>query len=1458
MSARLCISVSSKINRRRGWRVMPLVTVAALAASGLAVAIPAPAAAASAVPDVTSTGSVYAAVIAARSQGHRVEDTSQRTESTTVYANPDGTLTSELADGPVRVRQGDGTWGAVDTALVSDKTGVHPRSVLGSPVLSGGGSGPLVSLAGPDGRRAALAWPSVLPVPVLVGDSATYRDVQPGTDLVVQALATGVDVQMVLKVKPTSAAAFHLPLSISGFTTRRDAATGAVGLLDGSGAAVMTVGAARMWDAHRDSAGNPSREVPVLDGLSGTAGKQQVDVMPASTFLNDAATTYPVVVDPSLTVVNVGADAYVRSSDPTTNYGTTGALWTGKVTSPEADRTYVAFGLEKLSGKHVLSATLNARNTFSYSCTASAASLYQVTQGWAETGVTWNVQPTVDTSVLATSTFANGAANGGAACGTAPAWVSWTSASLTTLVAGWAGGTTASYGLMIGASETSLCCGKQFSSRESGSPAYLSVTYNSYPGTVAGRSVRPGSYDSVANKWWTGTSGPGFNGGAPDPDGGTNQLYVQVFTTARTGAYLWSGFGNSVQPGATSLATAPVGTFTNGTTYSWRAKQYDGTDYSQGWSSWADVTIDLTAPAAPTVSSTTYPSGVWNAAHPAGSFMFASPGSSDVASWNYRFANAAGGTSWASAAATAGTNSSTALSLTPPPGWQTLHVVGIDHAGNRSTDTSYTFGAGAALTSPAPGASTQKKVALSAQTGTGSTQVSFQYRLKDADPWVDLPLGQGAVTDTALTAVGAWPVATTTSGSTVSSPTLLLDVTKLLDPTGTGTTPVDGTVQVQAQFKNASGVNTTTTLSPPTVTLNQNAFGAGYATEQVGPGSVNLVTGDYSLRSTDASVSSYGSDLTLSRTFNSRTPATAGLLGPGWTSSVGVDAASSDYTVLSDIGSSVALTSGDGSLLVFAKTATGYVGQRDAQDLTLTAGTNLGSAPGSFTLLEPGGAKTVFSVTTNWPAVAALGTPHAYPPTSISQPGTSQTTTYTYSTIAGVSVPVRLLAPTTPGVTCPAYPAPFSGTANMGCRALDLTYATVAGRPQISAATERTTDGTGTTINVDLACYRYDTNSGRLLQAWDPRLNATTCTSTPAAADLPLGFTYEDGTAGTANTGRLSTITPAGLAAWKLTYDSAALTGRLITASHTHNATYGSGTETSTVVYDVPFGNDTDAGAGLHPDLSSGTVASWSQLDLPVTAVAVFGPGDAVPTVPLTPGADLRDGTVHALDVTGREVNTATDSGSGQGGWRIDTTEYDSQGNTLRTLDAANRDRALRRTDAPASTVTLPTDTAAAARLLDTQNLYALNAHDTTAETGTQLDLTDSFGPLHQVALPDGTLAPARAHSHTDYDLGSETSHPGTTSLHLPVAEWTEASVSPDIYPGTAPAGIGYDRRTSTSGYTLNSGADVTGWTFRTPLTSTNTPGGTASPTTTTTVLDSATGIAKESRMPSDTAVNGQ
>lgn len=121
------------------------------------------------------------AVAAAREQGTRVEATGLRTETRTVYAEPDGTMTAELSTRPVRVAR-DGSWVNVDTTLVRRPDGtVGPVAAAVELAFSGSGADAPLVRYGTDGDWIALSWPGELPVPTLAGDTATYPEVLPGS-----------------------------------------------------------------------------------------------------------------------------------------------------------------------------------------------------------------------------------------------------------------------------------------------------------------------------------------------------------------------------------------------------------------------------------------------------------------------------------------------------------------------------------------------------------------------------------------------------------------------------------------------------------------------------------------------------------------------------------------------------------------------------------------------------------------------------------------------------------------------------------------------------------------------------------------------------------------------------------------------------------------------------------------------------------------------------------------------------------------------------------------------------------------------------------------------------------------------------------------------------------------------------------------------------------------------------
>jgi hypothetical protein len=195
------------------------VTAALIAALGLvAPAQAAPVAApvkTAKVAKVESRPDLVSARITARAQGSRVEAESERLATSSTWVNPDGTLTTQQHAGPIRFRDSDGSWREVDLTLAEQADGsVAPRGHPGGLRLKGATR--TASLAAPSAtendvvstdegkggtRGVSLAWKGKLGRPTLAGNRATYAEVQPGVDLVVDVLRTGYEQSMVIKTR---------------------------------------------------------------------------------------------------------------------------------------------------------------------------------------------------------------------------------------------------------------------------------------------------------------------------------------------------------------------------------------------------------------------------------------------------------------------------------------------------------------------------------------------------------------------------------------------------------------------------------------------------------------------------------------------------------------------------------------------------------------------------------------------------------------------------------------------------------------------------------------------------------------------------------------------------------------------------------------------------------------------------------------------------------------------------------------------------------------------------------------------------------------------------------------------------------------------------------------------------------------------------------------------------------
>nr|WP_245766708.1 DNRLRE domain-containing protein [Streptomyces colonosanans] len=1152
--------------------------------------------------------------------------------------------------------------------------------------------------------------------------------------MVVEATRTGFEQYVELKQRPGTGAAsgysYTLPLKAKGLKAKQ-LADGSVLFTDKKNKKRAVMPAPVMWDATVDErSGEHTRKARV--GLKVVQKGSSVDLVitPDADFLADKATKFPVTIDPSTSSLSNVFDTFVQqgvtvdqSTDVELDWGNPGTK--NADGTPRTAQTFISWNTTPIQDALVLDAKLSLYNFHSGNTDCKAYPWEVWSSPAASTSSRWTNRPTM-TAKKATSTETRG----NASC-TSTQPKGWINADATTLAQEWASAKTTRGHMGIRATDESVVAQwKRVNSANAASnPPKLVVNYNYRPRTGTKQEAGP-PYFSYGGDYVVNTTTPTLRDTFVDADGdkvnGTFQIFDSA-TNAQVGNVLVSKF---VPSGQVASVTVPSGVLADGKTYKFRTSPYDGTHYNTGWSAWKTFTVDTKAPSAPTkVVSTDYPSDKWvKGAGQAGTFTVTPPAGGDH-NWLEWSLDAV---TWTKVT-TSGSSANKAISIAPPKdGTHTLQVRAVDKADNKSDSVEYTFHAGpGGFVQPNDGERTARRLPLVAEAESAKyNAVSFSWRSSEADKWVAIPAGHVTSGGTPLT---AWPVALTNG----KNAPLVWNAPDTVDP--------DGTVQIKADFTGPNSASGTT--EPLTVVVDRNADGA--TTQEVGPGTVNMLTGDFGLSATDANAF----DMTVTRTASSRTPdkgatqeGQAPIFGKEWVSGATAELTDSDYSHIRRISdTAVALVDNDGEETHFTANAakTGWIPEPGSEDLTLK-----GSVSSTFTLSDTDGTVTQFTkpdpAVPTWQVSSTLLDGLSNSTTTV----ISQKTTYNGKDVAR---PKWVIAPTSAATAaeCAADPS------TKGCRVLEYLYplTTTATDTEFGDVVGRvknirlwaTEPGADSSKVLSIASYVYDTQ-GRLRETWNPRIS-------PA---LKTQYEYD-------SAGRVTKFTPPGELPWTFTYGKAgnaatAGDGMLLKATRAGlkqgNADVEEGTAATSIVYDVPL-----TGTAAPNKMGASDVKAWGQLDAPTDATAVF-PADVVPSShsggSLTAAAYKR-ADVHYLGVSGREVNSATPGG------HISTTEYDRFGNTVRGLTAANRAVALgltaddKATQADLGITQLPG--AERGDLLATRSVYN--------ETGTRV--LEEFGPLRRIDLTadlkqgttslasTGTSVTARPWTVNEYDAGRPT-----------------------------------------------------------------------------------------------------
>jgi RHS repeat-associated protein len=713
--------------------------------------------------------------------------------------------------------------------------------------------------------------------------------------------------------------------------------------------------------------------------------------------------------------------------------------------------------------------------------------------------------------------------------------------------------------------------------------------------------------------------------------------------------------------------------------------------------------------------------------------------------------------------------------------WHTFAVVATDSATNvDATPAEWKFNLGiypaspstSKMASPEEGRVTSHYFTLasewgSAPEGGGVSGVTYQIKLGYWKEFKTIPAeyvlnGQGQAV--------SWPLPV--SANPGQAEPLFFNYTGAVKAKGWSFEEED--IKLRAIFD--GGIKAAGASKPVAVEYAGTYGGVGSPTdaiESIGPASVDLLTGQYTLGTSDVSIPIPGSEASLefSRTYESnfRNQKVASMvLGGMWQPSAPVeqtneeawralyerheDAVPAEYDPecieeWEEEGKSfpqeecmieealpeanwIELIDSEGGEVSFEISGGKYIAPEYMQEYVLTKHGE--GASTTYELVEPEGIHTVFTKN-------EVGTVGSYSPTSVSWQASGKSARLVYEHPGGTGEMrlAKMIAPAPAGVTCTDTEA----TKTAGCRTLTFQYfsCSCGGWSRLESITYYNSSGNEAQKQV-VAKYEYDANY-RLIAEWDPRIS-------PA-----LKTAYGYGAWGSSKAYKMLSLTPPGEEPWGFAYYETGFYERFPLASVSRASLLKSpSTATTTLAYGVPL-----SGEGAPYDMSAKTVATWGQTDYPVDATAVFPATE----VPGEKPSDYNQATVHYMDPEGYEVNTAAAAPPSVEGSSITTFETDMYGDVVRELGAQARLEALKAKEPAVRS-------------------HELDSHSTYSSDGTEM--LESWGPLHKVRLQSGETAEARTHATIKYDEGFKPTEAevaeGAPTPRLPTKE-TIAAVVP-------------------------------------------------------------------------------
>jgi RHS repeat-associated protein len=1119
--------------------------------------------------------------------------------------------------------------------------------------ISGGGTASQVLASGvvrvtsSDGSLLGFSWLGALPRPVLVGPKATYSEVLPGVDLVIEATPSGFEQFFILKVKPSAdvLSALVLPLKTKKVSVVENS-DGSFSFENSANDEVASIPTPRVWDSSFEPKSGSAVEGELNANLNVASNTLELGGLAA--FLENPDLVYPVIVDPALTL-NPLSDVYVRD-DSSTSFWSSNELLVGTYDGGTTRaRSYLRFRNTQWAGKQITAATLKIYETWSYSCNSRSVYLYPVVKK-AVGSWSWSNQPTISTSVSDSVSTAKGYSSSCSA-----GWVSINAKDVTSYLANRTDveGSISTFALR--ASETDSYGWKRFTSANGTNKPSLSVTYNNIPTQPSMPTITPGQY--VGGLRYATSLSPTLSAVASDGDKDSITYTFYYYPDPQ-------GTVNPQQLCSTTAASGTVATcqptfqLADNQIYHIRvaARDSNSNSLTAAQLPTSDVLTFKTAvstPVAPVISCPGYANtnNVLNI-----------PTSTVSCSVSVTHVNGSPDANRIQLVVDSGTplivpvtTGNASYSFVLPAGQRGHYVqaTALTAQSIRSTPTTYTLSFGSA------GSYKSNSLIKTASTASISAYVT---------PSV-LPLSSASIewtsVDGSVQGVTEIPYPQLQSlGAMQGLFDYRWNVREVLNATGAKQLANGGALDLRAkvcfQFLVFGLGEIKCTQQDISILLTSHAFSATNPTAPAGSGTVSLLNGELQVAVTDASQSLPEGSLSISRnylSFDNQSAAGVGF-GPGWSASFsGIDAGAStmvvsDTTLTQKL---ITLMAPNGDSLVY-KTPAGTSGvspegmyeayDQDTKE-SLASLKVVSGTPQKLVLTESDGRTTTWQKT-------VVGVTSVWLLKDVVEATQKVTNSYSYDSLGRVT---RILGPAPNTASC-GWAAETAG-----CKALYITYATstdlVTGdfAGQVSSISYKAFDpSNGTMKSIVVAKYSYDT-AGYLTTVTDPRSGIIT--------------TYTYTTTISVQGKLLSGISQnTGLAATYYSYDTQA---RLLHVS-LDKAGVASGQDVvSTFIYNI---------SNPESVLPAATAALWDETVYPKTVAAVFGADAPTEIRQITDSVDLatfsttsqKFGSYFFANSGGITVNQAS---FGKTGWRYSYTKYDSLTQPIAQFDANGLDQII-------------------------------------------------------------------------------------------------------------------------------------------------------------------------------------